>query len=125
MEYLTEDDIEKVEAQVIYYLKKFGKGNLEEIYAQVRHETPYFLLKDVLFAMFKKNTLRRKLARNEPTEYRLTSDYPDFGRPYKKPYRGEPKEGMGKRDARCCVDSNKENSKVYELNMLLRNVRGD
>jgi len=114
---------DEVEAIVINYLTEHQSATIEQLYKYTYDFMPYFQLKEVVFLMFKSGVLRRKLLRNFPTEYRLATRFPNFGKAYqpRKP-RLNPFT-LKQRNEVSMFDSCRERSKVYQIDLLLRSVR--
>lgn len=114
----------EVEEIITKFLNQFEKGTIDDIYTNCRNAIPFFLLKDVIFQMFKQHKLRRRRGLKDTTEYRLTSMFPDFGCSYRprKPYSPKKKDEK-KSKKRPVTESCRDNSVVYHFDQLLRKTR--
>jgi len=125
MNHINQLVIDEIELAITRYLKSFEKATVDDIYFNVCQTAPYFLLKEVLFGMFKDYKLRRRVSKKAPTEYRLTEDFPEFGRPY-LPRKPRPQDKALPKEIKklSSVDACRLNSKVYQLDQLLKQARG-
>jgi len=115
--------IDQVEKIVIDYLAVKQEGTVEEIYKTCRNNIPFYLLKDVVFQMFKHYKLRRVIVKGVGARYRITAYYPAFGYAYKPKRKPRPKTEPKEIKALSTSDSCKYKSQVYTFDQLLRNVR--
>jgi len=122
-ESINEPETEEVETMIIDYLKKYQTGRPDDIYSKCRSSIPYYLLKQIIFAMFKKKILRRRLIKGIGAEYAIASLMPRFGSLYvpSKPRKSR----VIKKKTRnlSTIESCRVMSKMYEFDQLLRNVR--
>lgn len=117
--------IVSVEDFVTDYLKKHENGNVEEFYKASGMFIPFPLFKEIVYDMFKRYKLRRRKHKHQLAEYRLASDFPSFGRPYVKRTK-TPKnhEEIARQKKLSLVESCRDNSRVYAMDVLLRKARG-
>lgn len=116
-------EIEIVEQIITDYLKERDFGTPDQIYSTCRERVPYFVLREVIFDMYKKHILRRKLLKVTGANYCLAERLPNYGTLYQK-RRPSKKEKKQKEQVKLSLmDSVREGSKVYKLDQLLKNVR--
>jgi len=123
MQNVKPSEIEIVEQIITDFLKERDFGTPDQIYSTCRERIPYYLLKDVIFDMYKKHILRRKLLKVTGANYCLADRLPNYGTLYTKRRPSKKAQKQKEQDQLSLMESVRQGSKVYKMDQLLRNVR--
>jgi len=123
MQNVKPSEIEIVEQIITDFLNERDFGTPDQIYSTCRDRIPYYLLKDVIFDMYKKHILRRKLLKVTGANYCLAERLPNYGTLYTKRRPSKKTQKQKEQEQLSLMESVRQGSKVYKLDQLLRNVR--
>ena len=112
-----------IEQIISDFLKEREIATVDEIYSTCRNNVPFYLLKEVIFNMYKEKVLRRKVIKGIGAHYCLSAMLPKYGTPYLPRKPGKKNLHKKEMQALTMMESVRVCSKVYMFDQLLRNVR--